>query len=467
MLDEPPRLSSLSPISLSRVFWYSYLLTALTWALTFSVQFQSFVSKYIPRILSHKFSKTFVDLLPPVPTTLSQAFKLGQMESELTRLEAAATKNITAINNLLLSATNALNRHVDEMITSTQLHGILDRIISIENETSMISKIGGIFSFVNVIWFLSIIGIAVTIIPASYFCCKPIWDAIFDFFKLWFTMIGNFLYKILFNKIAYNIYELFGYFICWYFMFNGYEANTNIGFWISFTGLALWMPMQYISMIRWGTSNAAKNLPMLSLLSSALSIPIAYYYNSKILGFTSIAGLYSYLGFFIAGFFGGYIIGFQGDQAMANCFAASCIFNMGLIIAKLMNLNLTPMRMFIGPTLIMANAVMFLALLIHTSEWRSWSRRNNKVDYFQRQAIMIGSLLVAIAFGNILNYPAMSNTAYVYCGLYILQKMAESPVLWRDMNIIFAIFGLSIIGWRVALYLHSNPQIITGMVELE
>ena len=102
-------------------------------------------------------------------------------------------------------------------------------------------------------------------------------------------------------------------------------GKTNADFWTAFTGLALWIPMQYVSV---GLHNGnqmseSEAFPMMSLLSGLLSLN----YNSKLLGFATISGLYSYLGIFVHGFFGGYIIGFQGDVAVRNCVSASCIFN--------------------------------------------------------------------------------------------------------------------------------------------
>merc|ERR550539_482776 len=199
-------------------------------------------------------------------------------------------------------------------------------------------------------------------------------------------------------------------------------------------------------------------MPMLSLLSGLMALPMAYGYNSKLLGFLTIAGLYSYLGFFVHGFFGGYIIGFQGDVAVRNCVSASVIFNAMLIGSKMIQIDMYPFRMFISPTLIVSNTVLFLALLCHSSRWRFYGRSSN---YWQKQGVMIGSLLGAMAAGNILSYPALANTAYVYSGLYILQKMAEYQPLWRSKNAIFTVFGSSVVGWRLALYLNQNPEIVT------
>merc|ERR1712228_528425 len=91
-----------------------------------------------------------------------------------------------------------------------------------------------------------------TVLPFIYLVGKPVWDELYNFIKAWGIAFGGRLRKlltvILINPIAFIGYELFGYFVCWYMMYLGYEGETNIGFWTAFTGLALWVPMQLLSL---------------------------------------------------------------------------------------------------------------------------------------------------------------------------------------------------------------------------
>jgi len=212
---------------------------------------------------------------------------------------------------------------------------------------------------------------------------------------------------------------------------------------------------------------------MMSLLTSAITMPLAYYYNSKLLGFISITGLYGYLGFFVAGMFGGYVIGFEDDAAVGNCVYVSVAFNTALVLAKFYHIDIKRFEMFQTPVLTMANVVLFLALLIHASDWRTYYEYYSKSEdekakiYWKHQLQMMGSLGTAMFVGTYYNYPAMTNTALVYSGLYALQKTAEYRSLWSGKNIVLSVFGLSVVGWRLALYLHQNPQIITGMFKFE
>ena len=125
-----------------------------------------------------------------------------------------------------------------------------------------------------------------------------------------------------------------------------------------------------------------------------------------------------------------------------------------IIGSKIKQIDLYPFRMFISPTLVVSNTILFLALLCHSSEWRYYRQNTN---YWQRQGSMIGSLVTAMVAGNILSCP----------GLYIMQKVAEYKPLWQSNNAIYTIFGSSFVVWRLALHLNQNPEIVTGMFKLE
>eukprot|EP01083_Nonionella_stella_P242934 846987_1 len=475
--DDNTRTRFIIPLSFHRVFWGSYLLSAGTLALTFSSRFNSICNQYIPRIMSHKFTKTFVELLPPIPKTLSQSFKLGQLEKELTRLEQSnMSQNSKEITGVLSSATNLLG--LGSMLNAKQLHGILARIVSIETQKTTLQRIRGVFKFVNIMWGLSIVGISVTVLPVVYFTAKPIWDELYNFFKKFLTKIGNILSKLMFNETAYTVYETAGYVICWYCMYLGLEktAPSTIGYFTCVTGLGLWLPIYKVSFGRHTDSAPFSGswAAMTALFISALTTPLAYRFKSSKLeiliieGMASVGGLYYYLCSVIYGLGRDFIEDvFDGDLSGVGV-TASLMFNIGLITLKLKNVDVTRLEMFVMPTCIIGCTGIYSALLSYAHErgW-FWYRSGRSKDYFQRQYTTIVALLTGIGFGTVLNLPAMSNTAYVYTGLYVFQKMFEYKPLWDHNNAYFTVFGGSVITWRLALYLHKNPQIFANMIKFE
>lgn len=224
------------PLSFHKVFWGSYVLSSCASLLAFSTRFAEICNKHIPKIMSHRFTKSLKDLLPPLPKTLSASFKLGQLESQL-----RATSDPTKINEILDAASKLLGKTV----TESQLKSILSHMVSMENQQSTLQRFAGIFKFVNIMWALSIIGICTTVLPVIYYIGKPIWDELYNFMKTFLKKVGEILKKILFNETAYTIYEIIGYAISWYCMYLGMETdgNSTIGYFTSLTGVGLWYTM--------------------------------------------------------------------------------------------------------------------------------------------------------------------------------------------------------------------------------
>eukprot|EP01083_Nonionella_stella_P247654 858376_1 len=140
---------------------------------------------------------------------------------------------------------------------------------------------------------------------------------------------------------------------------------------------------------------------------------------------------------------------FDGDLSGIGV-TVSLIFNTGLVLLKLKNINIEAIEMFIKPTCVIGCVGIYSALFAYSYEhglfW--YHRRSKSIDYWQRQYTMIVSLIAGVGIGTVIGLPAMSSTAYWYTGLYVLQKMIESHILWDGNNIIFTIFGSSIVTRR-------------------
>jgi len=463
------------PLSRHKTFWGSYLLSGASLALFFSTRVSAFCEKYIPRVFSHRFSKAFQELLPPIPKSLSQAFKLGQLEKDLTRLEGGSA-NSAEINQILQKASEL----VGASINSQQLHDILNRIISMETKETALQKVRGLFKFVNVIWGLSIFGISITVIPVVYFIGKPVWDELYNFFKRFAAKTGRILYKLLVNDTAFAVYEVMGYLACWYFMYLGLEGdgNSTIGFFTSLTGVALAYPMMAVSAALHGGHRMSEKeaMPMIALFTSLLSLPIAYKFKSPRVGFVCLSGLYGYSAAVLYGMGGKHLfdIIFDGDLAGLPVMVSGA-FNLALIALKLKNMDnagwYSKYKMFIDAQCTLGCIGIYSALLGYSWEYGSWwyypYRRTVSFDYLHRQATMVLSLLTGIGVGSTLSLPAMRNTAYVYSAFYAMQKTIEYRPFWTGKNAFFTIFLSSILAWRTALYLHKNPQIFVGMFKFE
>ena len=97
--------------------------------------------------------------------------------------------------------------------------------------------------------------------------------------------------------------------------------------------------------------------------------------------------------------------------------------------------------------------------LFFSSEYSSFDKEFN---YIKRQGIFIGSLLLALFCGTYYNLSSMTNTAYVFAVLYIMEKNVEifsrlAGSLW------LLIFIISLFLWVCSFYLHKYPGIIVSI----
>ena len=415
--------------------------------------------------MSHRFTKSFAELLPPLPKTLSASFKLGQLESQL-----SSTTDPAKINEILSAASKLLGKPV----TSDQLKSVLSHMISMENQKTTLQRFAGTFKFVNVMWALSIVGICTTVLPVVYYIGKPIWDEIYNFMKTFLKKVGEILQKILFNETAYTIYEMTGYFISWYCMYLGFEAdgNSTIGYFTSLTGVGLWYTMFLgVSRYRHDNNPGMVGAAMTAFFTSIMCGIVGHKFKNNKIAFASVGGAYWYLCSVLYGnspYFHVIDTIFDGDLTGIGV-TVSSIFSTALVVAKWKNMNIKQFEPFIAPLCVFGCIGQYSALLSYAWEHGGffYYRRKKSIDYLQRQYVMILSLITGVGIGTTLNLPAMTNTAYTYSVFYVIQKMIEYEPFWNGINGYFTIFFSSIVTWRMALYLHKNPQIFTNMIKFE
>ena len=147
----------------------------LTWLLWLSPQE---VLTRTPRLWSTGNTSMVVDILPPHPANLSSAFRLGSLRERLILLDKGfsydnddnnGTSN-TSASAILVMASKLTHRAVSQ----NQLLNMLEEIERIENHESIVTRVTGTFTFVNIMWFLAILGITVPIGPSIYHILRPI-----------------------------------------------------------------------------------------------------------------------------------------------------------------------------------------------------------------------------------------------------------------------------------------------------
>ena len=271
----------------------------------------------------------------------------------------------------------------------------------------------------------------------------------------------------------------------WYFVYLGMSAdptdsNTNYsttGLYLSLTGFALWIPMHAISMEIYSNRNQNTNQHinqdinqndeivkrmrtlMTSFFVSALSMPMAVRFNSFRLGTLAVGSAYWYLFSVFLQFRpqerrNTYI----SDNERWNAgMTVSTLCNVGLVALKLNNVDVSKWNMLVQPLCVFGCIGKYSSLL-----GRAWDIRNKR-----RQLEMVTALVLGAGVGHLLHLPALTSTASVYTVLFGVQKAIEFEPFWRSENVYFSVFGMSVATWRLALYLHQNPSILSNLVMFE
>eukprot|EP01083_Nonionella_stella_P073367 198326_1 len=482
----------------AREFVYSYLLISMMWILMLFPK----LFKFLPKIWTFEAKESLHHIPPPVPSTMCEAFQLGRFQQQLsiinnnTHHSDDTTSKIEQVLNRASAVFETNQKYRPKFTEQEQLNNLLQKIKEIENRKSVFQKIFGLFSFINILWFLSILGIIYSIFPVIYHSGKSVYDFLCEIFS---GLIRELLQKIFVSRIAFETYEFLLYFIVFYIIFLAANIPRNhryltTSFYIAFTGVSSYFFVFYVSNFyinhtltsyRMCKTDFTETMSWIFLLYSFLTMPLAIKFQSKLFAFMTVCGIYQYLGFYINAFYGGYVIGFNTKDDLENCIVVSLCLSITMIAIRLIHFHrifnvflsaqeskkrnqdkfkvvlFGGIKYFEMPLVIMSNIVLFLGLLIYCNNWVCYDYRD--CNYWTAQTWMISALLISAFFGNYLCSPSMTSIAYVFTVLYVMSKSLEFEWLWRGKMVWYSMFITSVIYYKLALYLHANPAVIVNI----
>ena len=383
------------------------------------------VPSIIKFLIKNDTELSYKDYIPSIPNNLSAIWELSQLEYDLKQIE---------------SSSNIPPNEKEEKINN---------IIKKAKEI-----IGDIFSFVNFIWLIAILGIMISIGPVIY----QIMGSII------LTLYGAIIYPIVMFLYNTGLYIVIGYIISNLLICDGMRVNKEWGLYISLTGTGFLMGLFSYSLklkdvLRSEIYEEKLSPAPFGILTTLLYFSLSMYFNSKLFSFFAVINLYTFLGFFTDCFGLCYVIGFKSKSDLYLVVMTSFVLMTFYIILRALNINNNILELYRCPIQILGALTYFLGLLIFSSEYSSFDKEFN---YIKRQGIFIGSLLLALFCGNYYNLSSMTNTAYVFAVLYIMEKNVEifsrlAGSLW------ILIFIISLFLWVCSLYLHKYPGIIVSI----
>lgn len=403
------------------------------------------------------------DLLPLCPDSMAVAFRLGELKAALEAHLDQAVENSTVVESILTAAAALVGKNRSS-VSAEQLLGTLAQIERVESDVSAITRVRGFFSFVNVMWFLAIVGICVSIGPSLYHLLHPLQQFLRRVAK-W--VFNNIISPTVRRLHSWQVIEMTMYAICACLISDGQRLDDDIGLFVTLTGAMLLIPVMFYTEKFWGLEIIAKQMHrnrVLQIYQCVLAlccIPLALIHSSTLIGYAVVLLLFSALGFGVSVSRLCLFIGFDSKSIMERCCLISFLLLSMFIGAKTVGINITYLEPFSPAIAVMGSNVFFLAMLIMSDGYYT----NTPKRYRLLNIAMIFALVAFQLFGHLLGLASVANTSITYSVLYILQKYIYLHKS-RDWNTWTLMLIISLVGWRASLHLHMHPEYITSLFSM-
>ena len=400
--------------------------------------------------------RSYKDYIPAIPKDPLTIWKLSQLEYSLKEIEKTYANNLKIKEEFTEKILKEAKKLAGTGQMNSEILHKLPEFLEEMDKNTVLSRIRGFFTFVNLIWIIAILGIVISIGPSLLFILKPIQELIMKFFVEVIIPFILFLYNI-------GILEFLGYFISIILIADGMKVNKEWGFFISLTGVGFLIALYFYSITKYHSFGEfeikSNEYIILGILITLTLFSLSIIFNSKIFSFLATIIFYYFIGFYTGCFGLCYVIGFLNDTDMYRVVATSFCLMVFYIGIKALNVNNKIIELYRCPIQIFGAFTYFLGLLIIASAY-SYKRG---LSYVQRQIIFIGSLLLVLFFGNFFNLPSLTNTTYVFGVLYLMEKNVELfSKITGSLWLVILITSLSL--WICSLYLHRHSEIIVSII---
>lgn len=394
----------------------------------------------------------------PTPKTRVQVFDLGaqfhRFDEHCKDFKEDSLSDSAVCKNVLKKAADILG--AESPLTAKQLLGERAILAELDEQRSVMDKVAGFFSFVNILWLIGIMGILCTMGPCIGVIIGPMLkEYALALYERILRPTAIFLHEL-------GFWELFAYVLAFLLSVQGarYPSGADAGIMVSLTGGLLFVPCWiYSTSLHVPPSGDKKDkwMTLSHFLVAVLLAPLALIHHSTLLGFLAVLAVYGGLGFIFLAFGFGFLIGFNSQDAINNCILASVVLIVTFTCFRVLGRNPACVQPFVLGGMCLGNIMYFLGLLIASNRWR-----RTYPDWWKMQILMALSLFFALLVGFVYSIPAMANTACTFLVLWLMEKQLE--VNWGaygSVIIFFNCVGL----FMVSLWLNHHPEFIISMFD--
>ena len=443
-------------------------------------------------------ASTITQVLPPMPSTLSQSFELGSLEAQLRYIEAPlpgknVSSNAATAPGLLLprpdrgfSPTERANSSAAILaraaaltgrrtLSPADLHALLPAILEMQAHKGLWQRLTGAINFVNTVWLFAVIGIVVSIGPSVHHVLQP--------FELWIKRVARWAYDHVIKPTTkrlhtWGVFEVAAWALSLLIVVDGCRVwslnasgDTDAAVMISLTGVLLCVPCQVYSTVLHGRKAEPTTLVHLSWgCACAAFAALAMLYQSALFSYFAVLSCFCMLGFGVWAHPLCLCIGFNSEASCERVCLSSLVMHFGFMFAKATDAWPPQLEVFSAPLACVTNVMLFLSLLIicswHYDRHRWGHKGTGGIDFWVLVNCAYFWLIVLSLFmGNVLGLQGSANAATTFAVLFAVDKYAEFHCA-QEWNGWVLVLLLSLAAWQGSLWLMQHPQHLASMLML-
>lgn len=408
-------------------------------------------------------TKNWKTILPLVGQNRNQSWSLGECEGKL--IVALEISNNKAIDSAItftentISTITLINKNkplTTSIITSNnnnqkdkanyllqQIKKIKEDTMKDENKKGLLSYTTNMFTFINFIWLISIIGILVSVGPFLTFI---FYDIIVKFYriamKLWYNVISHLWRPILYFFVL-GIFSN----AC------DDEFSLDIRVYTSLLAAGLLYLAVLFTLIQINQIKFHFDFDFISIFGFLIFLPLSLITGSKLLGFITVIYLYAYLGFGVHSMWIGYSIGYRDENDVDRSCRASVILLLIDMLSIATGIGSKYIEPFNSGLQSLGATAMYIALLIKYSKFNYYSSSTSILNFDL-------SLLLGAVIGNIVPMIGLRNCSYVFMYLRALDYIT---FYGNQKDRIVAFFCCSLFLCIGCYILHLNPSVFASL----
>lgn len=396
-------------------------------------------------------SLTPPDSPPILPPTRSDAYAYGELAAQM-----AATSPSSPEMALLLDSAAAL---AGRTVSVDEVMAIKATLSSIESGRGVAARLYGMLTLVNLVWLISIAGMAAFALPALHTILAPV--AVFLQ-----TVLRDVFVPLLLRLRP--LWEFLAFTLCAMALteaVRGLQSGLPYAHMLALTAVAMAIPCYAHSVHLHATGGGdLETFTVISgLLVASWFLPVAVLFEDSLMAWVGVLGVYSALGFSVVPIGLGLAFGFQ-KNAIFRVAATSALLLCGYGgIRAFLPVDPKAIKLLAGPVSIMGTITLCLAELIFASKYSRYHWGPDSHEYAARQTLFIVTLSCLISAGSLLHIPGMFNTGLTFGVLYVVEKVLELPWLWSrgmvPVTLLFVFMGL----YALSYFLSSHPHWLSSV----